>query len=144
MVSAHCIEGKLVFRSHRACYRPIMTRVMRILAAALFAVACTTGAEVQKGIDAYMKGDLHAAMTRWNELDASRDDMNQKGLVRYLVYRGLTAYELGDKEQARRYLSEGAAAYQRGDSRWLPPNIVDRMQQALGATGDNSSMTSQQ
>ena len=103
------------------------------LALVVVAVACTTGAEVQKGIDAYMRGDLNGAMEKWNELDSETSDMNPKGHVRYLIYRGLTAYEMDDREQARRYLTQGYSAYQRSDSRWIPPNIVDRMTKALAA-----------
>jgi hypothetical protein len=101
----------------------------------LLAVGCTTGAEVQKGIDAYMRGDLNGAMVRWRELEEDTYDMNQKGLVRYLVYRGLTAFELGDRAEAHRYLTKGRAAFERGDSRWIPPNIVEKMNQALATLG---------
>jgi hypothetical protein len=101
----------------------------------LLAVGCTTGAEVQKGIDAYMRGDLNGAMERWRTLEPETGDMNQKGFVRYLIYRGLTAFELGDQGQARRYLSQGRDAYVRGDSRWLPPNIAEKMNAALAQLG---------
>jgi len=103
--------------------------------AVLLIVACTSGAEVQKGINAYMRGDLNGAMDQWHECEAWTDDMNAHGRVRYLVYRGLTAFELGDAEQARRYLNKGSLALTRGDSRWLPPNIIDRMHAALAKLG---------
>jgi hypothetical protein len=112
-----------------------MVRRLAALFMLLLVVACTTGAEVQKGIDAYMRGDLVGAMERWHALEPETGDLNQKGLVRYLVYRGLTAFELGDREQAIRYLVKGRYEYARGDSRWLPPNIAEKMNLALVSMG---------
>lgn len=103
----------------------------------IFTVACTSGAEVQKGINAYMRGDLNGAMEQWHECEAWTGDMNEKGRLRYHVYRGLTAFELGDAAQARRYLEKGSLDLERGDSRWLPPNIIDRMHEVLANLGSN-------
>jgi hypothetical protein len=110
------------------------SRGVAVLAVFLM-VACTSGAEVQKGIDAYMRGDLNGAMEQWHECEAWTGDMNPKGRARYLVYRGLTAFEIGDTEQARRYLLKGSDAYDRGDSAWLSPNIAARMHKALSKLG---------
>jgi hypothetical protein len=114
----------------------VSARLM-LVAALAFAVACSTsGAQVQHGINAYQEGRLDVAMAKWKEMEARTGEMNPKGLMRYLVYRGLTHLERNEPEEARSYLRRGYRAYQRGDSRWLPPNIVERVETALKDLGD--------
>jgi hypothetical protein len=93
--------------------------------------ACGVGRHVQKGINAYNASDLNGAMVIWNDLDGRQAEMNEKGRVRYLVYRGLTHHRLNQRGPAVAYLKQGQLAYHRGDPRWLPTHVVSEMQAAL-------------
>lgn len=94
-------------------------------------LGCGTGRFVQRGIDRYNVADLNGAMREWENVETIEDDLNAKGRVRYLVYRGLTHYERGERDAALYFLGHGRLAYDRGDMAWLPPNITAKMNYAL-------------
>ncbi len=109
------------------------TKLAGVVLAAVFTVACGgPGRFIQKGIDAYQRGDYPSAAQRFTELEGDQGHMNPKGQVRYLVFRGLTAYHLGRKDEAKTLLVQGKAAYAAGDPRWLPPETVAEMNAVLG------------
>jgi len=86
-------------------------------------------------MDDYSRGDYASAEARFNELETDVPDMNPKGYVRYKIYRGLTKLELGDKAQGCALLREGKSALDRGESRWLPDNIHQRVSEAMVSCG---------
>jgi len=109
-----------------------MNRLAPILAlSALLAIGCGSGRFVQRGIDAYDRLDYRAAMAQWTELSDDEADLNAKGFVRYMVYRGLTHYHLGQRPAAMHYLSRGRAVYERNGKKYLKPEIVAEMDRAL-------------
>jgi hypothetical protein len=98
----------------------------------LLATGCTTlGARVQKGMNLYDRTDFPGALDQFTALSAKERDMNQKGAVRYLVYRGLTHYRLDQRPEAYLFLSRGQEAYSRGTPAWLHPRTVGEMERAL-------------
>lgn len=95
-------------------------------------VSCSTsGAHVQHGINAYQKGDYGGAADQLAGLEHETSRMNPKGFCRYLVYRGLALYRVGDRTGALPFLVDGKEAMDRGDSRWIPPNIAAQVQDAI-------------
>jgi hypothetical protein len=109
------------------------SKLAGLVLAVAFAVACGgPGRFIQKGIDAYARGDYPDAAQRFTELEGDQGHMNPKGQVRYLVYRGLTAFHLGKKDEAKALLVKGKAAYDAGDPKWLPPQTVEEMNAVLG------------
>lgn len=110
----------------------MLARFSLLAVLALTLAACGVGRHVQKGINAYTIGNYQGAMLVWSDLAARESEMNEKGRVRYLVYRGLTHYRLGQQRQALTYLSLGSSAYRAGNPKWLPPRDVQEMQAALG------------
>jgi hypothetical protein len=132
------LTGRAAAASLRAMSKHplIALSLLAALVASLGAVGCTSGAQVQRGIDLYQVGNDTAAMQQFRSIETDQSSFNPKGLMRYYVYRGLTAYDLGDKDQARTWLVKGKAAYARGDARWLPPNIIEKMNTALKDLGE--------
>lgn len=111
-------------------------RPNRILAtlvlAAVLALGCGgTGPIVQKGIDRYERLDYPGAAGEFARLSGRDADMNSKGLVRYYVYNGLTAYHLGYRDQAYALLTRGKALYTQGTASWLKPSVASEMDAAL-------------
>jgi hypothetical protein len=106
------------------------------LASALFTAGCGgSGRFIQRGMDAYKYGDYPLAMETFDYVEKEAGKMNDKGEVRYLVYRGLTAYKLGKKEEALKLLRQGKAAYKAGDPKWLSEEIEDEMTKTLAELG---------
>ena len=106
--------------------------VFAIALFALLAIGCGgTGRFIQKGIDQYERDNYRGALHEWDDLSGSEGSMNDKGLVRYLVYRGLTHYHLGQRSYAIVFLQRGHAAYERGNALWLNPHTVQEMNAAL-------------
>ncbi|MFS8071201.1 MAG: hypothetical protein ACMG6S_32940 [Byssovorax sp.] len=102
------------------------------LSALLVTTGCSgTGAVVQKGIDRYERLDYPGAAGEFSRLSGRDDDMNNKGLVRYYVYNGLTAYHLGYRAEAYRMLTRGKALHAEGTASWIKPKIVAEMDAAL-------------
>jgi hypothetical protein len=114
-----------------------------ILAAALLStvgLGCGAGRHVQKGINHYTIQNYAGAMMVWQELEQDEGALNDKGLVRYLVYRGLTHYRLGHRQWAQHFLARGKQAYRGGDPAWLPGHAIQQMEQALAALGGGSTV----
>ena len=108
------------------------------LAAALLctaALGCGAGRQVQKGVNHYNAQNFPGALVVWQTLEQDEGAMNEKGLVRYLVYRGLTHHSLGHQQWARHFLARGRQAYQAGEPGWLPPAVVQQLEQALAGLG---------
>lgn len=106
--------------------------VFAIALFALLAIGCGgTSRFIQKGIDQYERDNYRGALHEWDDLSGSEGSMNDKGLVRYLVYRGLTHYHLGQRSYAIVFLKRGNEAYQRGNALWLNPHTVHEMNDAL-------------
>jgi len=116
-----------------------MTRPVLFLGVlAICMAACsTTGAQVQHGINAYQRGDYSGAAEQLASLESETSDMNPKGHCRYLIYSGLSHYRLGHRETARRFLLDGIRAMERGDSRWIAPNIAEEARRALADVADS-------
>jgi len=113
-------------------------RAMRMLllvgAVALFGCN-STGRFVQRGMDAYKYGDYPLAAEHFEYVEREGMELNPKGEVRFLVYRGLTLVHLGKKDEGKALLLKGRAAYQAGDPRWLPADIVTEMDDTLAQLG---------
>lgn len=106
--------------------------VFAIALFALLTIGCGgTGRFIQKGIDQYERDNYRGALHEWDDLSGSEGSMNDKGLVRYLVYRGLTHYHLGQRSYAIVFLKRGNEAYARGNALWLNPHTVQEMNAAL-------------
>lgn len=93
--------------------------------------ACGSGRYVQRGINHYRAADYVAAMDIWSSLENDEASMNSKGLMRYLVYRGLTHYRLNQRNLAMQFLLRGNYAYQQGNPAWLDEATVAQMNKAL-------------
>ena len=103
-----------------------------IALSALLVTGCSgTGAAVQKGINRYERLDYAGAASEFSSLSGRDGDMNNKGLVRYYVYNGLTAYHLGYRAEAYSMLTRGKALHAAGAESWLKPKIVAEMDAAL-------------
>jgi hypothetical protein len=109
-----------------------------LMAGLLALPACGVGRHVQTGISYYSTTNYPSAMGVWREIEPRESEMNPKGLVRYLVYRGLTHYRLGEKQAAAHFLSRGAAMYRQSNPQYLPDPIVAEMQRALGELGSQA------
>lgn len=108
---------------------------LSLAALALAGLGCGTGRFVQRGINCYNAGNYPCAMSTFQEIELNNYELNPKGRVRYLTYRGLTHFRMGQTDLARRFLSEASAVYQSGDPAWLPPDAVQQLQQALAQLG---------
>jgi len=101
-------------------------------------IGCGAGRVVQRGADKYQHADYGGALVEWRYLEEREADMNDKGRVRYLVYRGLTHYRLfqqsrdaGHHAAALHFLARGKHAYDSGSARWLQAKTVVEMKDAL-------------
>lgn len=103
-----------------------------IALSALLVTGCgLTGPIVQKGMDRYERLDYPGAASEFSRLSGRDGDLNNKGLVRYYVYNGLTAYHLGYRAEAYSMLTRGKALHGAGTASWIKPNIVAEMDAAL-------------
>jgi hypothetical protein len=121
---------------------PMIDNEKRWVATMAFALLLTScggaGRPLKKGGDSYERQDYQSAMVQWRYLEAREGDMSDKARVRYLVYRGLTHYRLyqrstdpTDEAAALHYLARGQAEYDAGKARWLSPDTVAQMKEAL-------------
>ncbi len=94
-----------------------------------------SGAHVQHAINAYQSARYEDAMSLFVALEPDTANMNPKGYCRYLIYRGLTHYHLGDHERALHYLRRGKEALARGDRMWIPEATMDEVNTALMLVG---------
>lgn len=110
---------------------------MRKMAVALCVVlvatvaGCGIGRQINHGISCYRTAHYAGAMETWEELGNCDCQLNHKATVRYLVYRGLTHYHLGEKRWALHYLRKGKQAYLHGSPRWLPRGALLEMNAIL-------------
>jgi len=98
------------------------------------AAGCGVGRQIRHGINCYKTAHYAGAMEKWEELGNCDCQMNHKATVRYLVYRGLTHYHLGEIRWAQHYLRKGSQAYLHGSPRWLPRGAVLEMNAILART----------
>jgi hypothetical protein len=110
-----------------------MRRILFVIALSALLMSGCGGAtrNLQMGIDRYERTDYSGAMSQWSMLTTSERSLNQRGLVRYLVYRGLTHYRLGDRSSALSYLARGKDALGRGSASWVRSDLVAEMDRAL-------------
>lgn len=109
---------------------------MMVLVGAVALLGCGgSGRYVGRGMDAYKFGDYPLALETFQWIEHEGLELNPKGEVRYLVYRGLTLVHLGKKDEGKAYLLKGRAAYQQGDPGWLPRDIVTEMEETLAQMG---------
>ncbi len=102
-----------------------------VIVVAFICLGCGVGRHVQKGINAYNASNYLDAKARWIEMQGVESEMNPKGHMRYLVYRGLTHFRLGERNAALHFLTRGNAEYRQGNPNWLPQSIADNMGRAL-------------
>jgi hypothetical protein len=112
------------------------TAAALVALAALGGCAPPTAIKVQDGVSAYLRGEFPGAMQRFVETEGDQGNLRPEGQVRYLVFRGLAAYHLGQKAEAKALLAKGKRAYEAGDPRWLPPAAVAEMNTVLGELGN--------
>jgi hypothetical protein len=114
-----------------------------LLAMAAAALGCASGGgHVQRGINCYRAANYPCAAAVFQEIEAAGYQLNPKGRVRFLAYRGLTHLQLRQDAFARAYLEQANAAYRSGDPSWLPPAVVAEMDQALATTAGGSQLGS--
>lgn len=111
-----------------------MRVVVLVAAVALFGCG-GAGRFVQRGINAYDDGDYPLAMEHFAYIESEEMDLNPKGEVRYLVYKGLALVHLGRRDEGLKYLVKGREAYRAGNPRWLPQGTVAEMDQTLAQFG---------
>lgn len=117
-----------------------MVKIPAILVFAAFvsvAAGCAppTVVRVQYGIDAYAQGQYAAALQRFVEVEGDQGGLDASGQVRYLAYRGLTVFKLGQKAEAKTLLTKAKRAYDAGSPLALPKPIVIEMDAALKELG---------
>lgn len=106
--------------------------MIAVCTASLATSACgIAGGELRSGINRYEVGNFNAAARHCGTLDDVHDELSDKAHTRYLVYCGLTHYQLGKRDSARELLVEGANEYERGPENWLKPRIVNELYKAL-------------
>jgi hypothetical protein len=111
-------------------------RLRGILFAALFAAACApTLRRVDGGITAYERGEYPLAMQRFVEAEGDEASLGPEISTRYLVYRGLAAWHLGMKAEAKALLSKGKRAVDAGAGKGIPAAVVEEMNRALAELG---------
>lgn len=106
-----------------------------LIGAAALLGACTSNRLVQSGVDAYMLGDYETAAKELRAVEQEQVRLSDKGVVRYLVYRGLAAWHLGKKPEAIAFLKMGREELRGGDPTWLPHDVIREMEDVLLKTG---------
>ena len=111
-----------------------------LLAIVAVAFGCASGGgHVQRGINCYRAANYPCAAAIFQDIEAAGYQLNPKGRVRYLAYRGLTHFQLRHDAFARSYLEQASAAYRGGDPSWLPPEVVAEMDRALARLSGRAS-----
>ena len=110
--------------------------VIASLCVLLFATTagCGIGRQIRHGINCYKTAHYAGAMETWEEVGDCHCQLNHKATVRYLVYRGLTHYHLGEHRRAYHFLRKGQQVYLQGSPRWLPLGAVVEMNAILART----------
>ena len=102
---------------------------------------CGIGRQIRHGINCYKTAHYAGSMEIWEELGNCDCRMNHKATVRYLVYRGLTHYHLGELRWAHHFLRKGRQAYLHGSPRWLPRGAVLEMNAILSKSARSAKIT---
>jgi hypothetical protein len=99
----------------------------------LFMAGCgaSVAGSIGRGMTRYGRSDFPGALNELAEVSEREDRMNSKAAVRYLVYRGLSHYHLGQRDQAYMFLVRGRQTFVRGEREWLTEPIIAEMEQAL-------------
>jgi hypothetical protein len=107
-----------------------------IVAVALLAAACApTLRRLDGGITAYQRGEYPLAMQRFVEAEGDQSSLGPELGTRYLVYRGLAAWYLGMKAEAKALLLKGKRAMDAGDGKGIPAAVVEEMNRAIAELG---------
>jgi hypothetical protein len=107
-----------------------------IVAVALLAAACApTLRRLDGGITAYQRGEYPLAMQRFVEAEGDQSSLGPELGTRYLVYRGLAAWHLGMKAEAKALLLKGKRAMDAGDGKGIPAAVVEEMNRAIAELG---------
>jgi hypothetical protein len=110
-------------------------RTLVLIAAAATLSACVSNRQVQAGIDAYTLGDYETAAKELRAVEHEQVRLSDKGVVRYLVYRGLTYWHQGKKPEAVAFLKKGLEELREGDPRWLSADTIREMEEVLEKAG---------
>jgi hypothetical protein len=104
----------------------------------LLVSGCTTmSGRVQRGVNLYERTDFASALYQFEVVGEKEPDMNRRSVIRYLVYRGLTHYRVGQRSEAWHFLTRGREAYSRGTASWLSPRTLGEMDRALMELAQN-------
>jgi hypothetical protein len=93
----------------------------------------------------YEHGSWEGALIRFRDAGASEAQLRSRQRVRYLAYRGLTHWHLGQKEEARLYLgrAQEALAERDADVTWLPAPVREELKRASLEVGVGSAPPAQ-
>lgn len=85
----------------------------------------------------YERASWEGALIRFRDAGEGEAQLRSRQRVRYLAYRGLTHWHLGQKEDARLYLGRAQEALgERGtDPTWLPADVREELQRASREVG---------
>lgn len=111
-----------------------LATVLRPLAlassAALLLAACTTyRSQLHRGQRYYEENQYEAALALWRDLEADADSLTPEERARYAYFRGMTNYRLGQRAEARYWLSLAQAGEQ-----LHPSSLGEERRQRLEAT----------
>ena len=106
-----------------------------LLALVLGLAGCGVRGGIRHAINHYEDGEYQDAKEVWLELEARHKGMPLKARVRYLVFRGLTHWHLGEIVAARYYLYWGRQAYEEAGEQWIPEENLPEVREALQALG---------
>ncbi len=89
-------------------------------------------AQVQAGVEMYERGAYEGALVRLRDAGAEESRLHARQRVRYLAYRALAHWHVGEKDEARRYLAQARAALAERDAdpRWLSAGRRDELDRA--------------
>jgi hypothetical protein len=112
-------------------------RLFALAGAALLALVAaglgcaSTAGTLQRGINCYHAANYPCAAAAFQDVEMQGAALNQKGHIRFLAYRGLTYYRMGQAEPARRLMADALVAYRSGNPAWLPQAALAELNQAL-------------
>jgi hypothetical protein len=106
-----------------------------LLAIGLGLAGCGVRGGIRHAINHYNSGEYEEAKQVWIDLETRDKGMPLKARVRYLVFRGLTHWRLGEVVAARYYLYWGLVAYEEAGEEWIPAENLAEMREALQQLG---------
>jgi hypothetical protein len=113
------------------------SRLFALASAALLALVAaglgcaSTAGTLQRGINCYNTANYPCAAAAFQDVEMQGASLNQKGHIRFLAYRGLTYFHMGQAEPARRLMSDALVAYRAGNPAWLPQAALAELNAAL-------------